>query len=269
MTEDYVDKWMKDRAHLRLQTAEDPGENPDSRVFDDINQMTGDVITLGSGFLTAAVTFPAFSVVLWNLSGTLNFNVAGHAVNIPGFLMFGAIAYAAIGTWAARKVGKPLIGMHFNQKKYENRFRSNADHVRINSESIALYNGEEAEKRALKGRIQKITDNWHRINGRETRLTVIRDTYNRIGYVMPYSLMLPNVFKGATKWGDLAQAAHAMGQVQSALSWLFYSYSAIARIQASVSRIDTFNIAVDKAQKTELSRYPDRSGGGVQLELGL
>jgi putative ATP-binding cassette transporter len=268
MNEQYTEKWMKDRAYLRLQTSENPLDNPDQRLFEDINNMTTDVINLGCGFINAMVTFPAFALVLWNLSGTLNLNLGSHHLAIPGVLMFGAIAYAAAGTWAARAVGKPLVGLHYNQQKLETSLRNGTGHIRNNAESIALYSGEQAEKRALGVRINRIAENSGRINIKETHLAIMRDLHGRVGYVMPYMLMLPNVFAGGAKWGDLAQGAHAMGQVQSSLSWLFYSYSAIARIQAMVGRISSFDRAVVDSRKTEISRYPDRTHG-VQLELGL
>ena len=53
--------------------------------------------------------------------------------------------YAIIGTWLTHKVGKPLIGLNFNQQRFEADFRYNLVRFRENTEGVALYRGEQGE----------------------------------------------------------------------------------------------------------------------------
>lgn len=261
MTENYVDRWLDDRTHYRLSADKDnPVPNPDQRLSVNIRDLTGESIWLGMGILKGFVSFPAFAFVLWNLSGTLRFPVMGYEVSIPGFLMWGAVAYAGLGTWLAHQVGKPLAGLHYRQQRNEGDFRNNITHIRNNAESIALYGGETAEKKSLSLRFAKVTANLLKINAKETRLTVLRDSYNRVGQVLPYALFLPKAFLHGAKWGEFAAAAHAFNEVQSSLSQLFYSYTAIARMRARVLSLHEFDVAMDKAKAEQARKYPDHGG---------
>ena len=60
-----------------------------------------------------------------------------------------AIIYAIAGTLLAHRIGRPLIGLNFNQQKFEANFRFSLVRFRENAESIALYAGEADEIRGL------------------------------------------------------------------------------------------------------------------------
>jgi len=110
-------------------------------------------LSLGLGFLNAAVTLGSFVGILWSISGPLEIPLGGATYVIYGYMVWVAIAYAIVGTWLTHKIGKPLIPLNFNQQRYEADFRFNLVRFRENSEGVALYRGEEDELRGFRSRL--------------------------------------------------------------------------------------------------------------------
>ena len=67
MTKNYLNSWMEGKTYYKLQDAAD---NPDQRISEDIGQFVGLTLQLTIGFLQQLTTLAAFSVVLWELSGS-------------------------------------------------------------------------------------------------------------------------------------------------------------------------------------------------------
>ena len=68
-------------------------------------------LSLTLGLINALVTLVSFIGILWGLSGMLDFTLGGVAYEIPGYMVWIALAYAALGTWLTHLIGKPLIGL--------------------------------------------------------------------------------------------------------------------------------------------------------------
>ena len=82
------------------------------------------------------------------MSAAAPLHLFGSEWNIPGYLVWAALIYAVVGTCFTHLIGRPLVGLNFNQQRYEADFRFNLVRVRENSEQIALLDGEAAETRA-------------------------------------------------------------------------------------------------------------------------
>ena len=97
LTDRYTRDWLTGRAYYLLQLAPSHVENPEQRIQDDINIVANLTLDLLTGVLNAVVTLASFLVLLWTLSGTLRFSLAGLALAIPGYMVWVAILYAAGG----------------------------------------------------------------------------------------------------------------------------------------------------------------------------
>ena len=97
----------------------------------------------------------SFVVILWGLSAAAPLTLYGVSWNIPGYLVWAALAYAVVGTLFTHLIGRPLIALNFNQQRYEADFRFNLVRVRENSEQIALLRGETAERGRLLERFSR------------------------------------------------------------------------------------------------------------------
>ena len=146
MTSRYLDEWMHSQTYYRLQVLGGDGvDNPDQRISDDIGMFVNLTLSLFIGLLKQVSTLVAFVVILWQLSGALDIPVGDTVLSVPGYMVFVTLIYSVVGTWLAHKVGRSLIGLNYDQQRYEADFRFSMVRVRENSESIAFYGGEGPE----------------------------------------------------------------------------------------------------------------------------
>jgi vitamin B12/bleomycin/antimicrobial peptide transport system ATP-binding/permease protein len=162
-----------------------------------------------------------------------------------------ALGYAIVGTWLTHKIGKPLIGLSFNQQRYEADFRYGLVRFRENMEGVALYRGEPSELNAFRNRFLHVADNWWAIMKRTKLLNTFRIGYNQVAIVFPFLAAAPRYFAGPGKLGDLTQTASAFGQVQNALSWFIGVYTNFANWKATVDRLTGFHNTIVATQQQQ------------------
>jgi putative ATP-binding cassette transporter len=254
LTEQYYGDWLSDRSYYVLQLEKSEAENPEQRIQDDIGIAATLTLDLGIGMLNAMVTVASFLVMLWNLSGTLTLHVWGLALSIPGYMVWMAIIYAALGSVATHYVGRSLIGINFDLQRYDADFRFRMIRIRENAESVALYGGEAHEQEQLKTSFGHIWRTWWRLMKMQKRLTFFTAGYQQMAVVFPILVAAPRYFSGAIHLGGLTQTAFAFGQVQSSLSWFVSAYPNIAQWSASVNRLMGFGEALTEAKRLPASR---------------
>jgi len=255
MTRQFLDDWMADRAYYRISLRHGTGgtaftDNPDQRIAEDLRTFIGDAVNgaqgilyLGVDFLANIVTLLSFLAILWNLSG--NFTLFG--VSIPGYMVWVALIYSVIGTVLTHYVGRALVPLNFRKQRVEADFRFALVRVRENTEGIALYGGEELEKRTLLDRFSALAANWYDLMIRFKYFNALTIGYGQIANVFPIVVAAPRYFAGLMPLGALTQTADAFGNVQGALSWLVNNYDTIAAWRATVERLSTFQRAIEMA----------------------
>ena len=256
MTRRYLGEWLHDANHYRMQLLGDAADNPDQRVTDDVKLFVERTLNIGIGLLSSIVTLGSFVVILWGLSAAAPLHVFGHAYDVPGYLVWGALIYAVIGTVLTHLIGRPLIQLDFMQQRYEADFRFNLVRVRENAEQIALLHGEAAERHQLLDRFKRVVDNWIAIMIRTKKVTALTASYSQASTVFPFILVAPAYFAGKMQLGGLMQTASAFGSVQGALSFFVTTYRSLAEWRAVVSRLDGFEAAI--AHATTLPSEPGR-----------
>ncbi|MEO6382079.1 MAG: ABC transporter ATP-binding protein/permease [Nitrobacter sp.] len=248
MTKRYLGDWLSHANHYRMQLQGDVADNPDQRITDDIKMFVEQALTLGLGLLNSVVTLVSFIVILWGLSAAAPLHVFGHQYNIPGYLVWGALIYAIIGTALTHLIGRPLIGLDYRQQQYEADFRFNLVRVRENSEQIALLRGEDAERTRLMVKFRLIVENWIGIMKRTKKITAFTASYGQATQIIPYILVAPAYFAKKTQLGGMMQAASAFLSVQGALSFFVNAYRTLAEFQSIVMRLDGFEKSIAKAK---------------------
>ena len=146
MTRQYLDRWLANANHYRMQLLGDAADNPDQRISEDINLFIDRTLTLTVGLLSAIVTLFSFIVILWTLSTAAPLLLFGTSFVIPGYLVWAALLYAMVGTALTHLIGWPLVGLNFRQQRFEADFRFNLVRLRENSEQIALLRGETRDR---------------------------------------------------------------------------------------------------------------------------
>jgi vitamin B12/bleomycin/antimicrobial peptide transport system ATP-binding/permease protein len=244
LNERFLAGWLAERAYYRLQLLERGTDNPDQRIAEDLNLFVTNTLSLGLGLLSAVVTLVSFVAILWTLSGALE--VAG--VSIPGYMVWVAILYAGAGTLLTHWIGRPLIGLEFNQQRYEADYRFSLVRLRENSEGVALYRGEKEELGNFRGRFGAVIANWWAIMRKQKQLNFFTISYAQVAIIFPYVVAAPRYFSGAIQLGGLMQTASAFGHVQSSLSWFIDAYPQFATWKATVDRLTGFSASLERVK---------------------
>jgi putative ATP-binding cassette transporter len=272
MTRQVLDRWLADRAYYRIALTDPGTDNPDQRIAEDLRMFVDDTLALGLGLMRSVVTLASFVLVLWGLSGPAT--ILG--IEIPGYMVWVALAYAVAGTALAHLVGRALIPLNFHQQRVEADFRYALVRFRDNAEGIALYGGEGDERRGLLGRFQALMENWWAIMVATKRLTFFTAGYSQVAIVFPFVVAAPAYFSGRIPLGGLTQTANAFGEVQGSLSWFVDNYATLTAWRATVKRITGFLDAIEAARgaaaagagvHAEAEARPDLALEGVTLAL--
>jgi putative ATP-binding cassette transporter len=270
LTRHFLGEWLDGANHYRMQLQGDAADNPDQRVSDDVKLFVERTLDIGIGLLSSVVTLASFVIILWGLSAAAPLHMFGNVFEIPGYLVWGALIYAILGTALTQWIGSPLVNLGFNQQRLEADFRFNLVRVRENSEQIALLRGEPAERARLGERFGRVVDNWYAIMSRTKRLTAFTASYSQAAVIFPYVLVAPAYFADKIQLGGMMQTASAFGSVQKALSFFVTIYRTLADWRAVVARLDGFEMAM--ASAAALATRPDSiavvsSTGGDAIDL--
>ncbi|MDS4070063.1 MAG: ABC transporter ATP-binding protein/permease [Candidatus Competibacter sp.] len=245
LTARYQGAWLRDKAFYRLKLLGVPVDNPDQRIADDLNSFTEQTMTLFFGLVNAVSTLLSFAVVLWNLSATLPLTIGDAQYQIPGFLFWGALIYAVVGTWLTHLIGRRLIPLNFQQEKVEADYRFNLMRLRENLEAVALYGGEEVENERCRALFGRVIENFHRIIRTGFKVDMFNAGYSQISVIVPYLVVAPVYFSTRMPFGQLMQIGNAFGKVQDSLSFFIDAYQSIAAWRAVTLRLTQFTEAVD------------------------
>ena len=133
---DLIDDWLQGRRAFRLAHAGAIGVNPDQRLHEDARHLTELSATLGIGLLQATLLLAMFVVVLWSISSRFSLVISGHAITIPGYLVWAALFYAASASALSYWVGHGLV--EANATRYAREADLRFTLVRINEHIDAI-----------------------------------------------------------------------------------------------------------------------------------
>ena len=196
LTDRLLMRWLDNHAHYRMQLNGKAEDNPDQRIAEDAGMFVSSSLDLTLGFINALLTLLSFIGILWALSAEISLDLAGHTFSFPGYLVWIACAYAAAGSWLAHLIGRPLIGLSFQQQRVEADFRFALARMRENADAVALQDGEPGERRTLVTRFARLVENWRAIMTRQKRLTWMTASYGQIAVIFPYFVAAPAYFVG-------------------------------------------------------------------------
>jgi len=238
-----LDRWLAHKAfwHVPPTAAEGGIDNPDQRIADDcrlfVEHMLNEVLQL----IINLVALFSYVALLWKLSSfPLAFTLFGTAVEIPRYMVWAAPIYVLIASGLTHLLGAPLHRLYFEQQRREADFRYGLVRVRDAAGSIALSDGEPAERRQLDGRFGGIVQNWRRVIKRELILGCFTRPYQSTVLRIPLFLALPAYLAGHVKLGGLMQLGSAFQNVVTTLSWFIFNYRRLTELSAATVRLDNF-----------------------------
>ncbi|WP_425060208.1 Vitamin B12 transport ATP-binding protein BacA [Sporomusa carbonis] len=255
LTERYLTSWLHKKSYYRLQLmAGSAADNPDQRISEDLELFVVLTLRLSVDFFQDVVTVFSFVLILWDLSGVFYLPVGGWEIPVYGYLVWLALAYAAVGTYWTLKVGRPLVRLDYDQQRYEADFRFSLVRVREHAESIALYNGENNEKRNCLRHFNQILANFLKIIDVRKRLMWLTTGYSQVAVLFAALVASPRYFRGQIQFGQMFQIIDAYNHVQIGFSFIIDSFTRLAQWRAVVNRLNNFLTFLETVQIESVSQ---------------
>jgi len=283
MTRSYMSRWLANRTFYRIElaryltrsegaaAAQPNPDNPDQRIQEDMQLFTDYTVSLSMGILNAVVTLVTFVGILWALSGPFAFSVGGHEFTIPGLMVWVAVLYCTAGTFITHLIGRPLIGLNYQQQRFEADFRHHLMRVREYSEAIALDRGETVEHTQLDTRFSSVLRNYLALIRQQKNLVAFTSLFGQLAVVFPFFIAAPRFFSGAIQFGQIMQIARAFGTVQDSLSWFVDNYDRVAVWRATADRLTSFDEVMRAHAQPDGALVRDSAAslhtGGLDLAL--
>ena len=262
LTNDVLDRWLKDGRYYHLNLVEGDHENPESRITDDIRYATEAPVDIVAGILSAFLSAVTFIFVLWAVGGALDFEIGGTQFHVPGFLVIAAFVYAMFGTGSMLLIGRSFVRVSEVQNQREAELRYALTRLRENGESIALLGGEEEERAGLTRNVKALLESWRMVMGQWMRTTFVSSTSGFVASVLPILLCAPKFLAGEMSLGQVMQAASAFVIVQTAFAWLVDNYPRFANWNANARRVASMIASLDALEEAE------KAGGIKQIARG-
>ena len=240
LTRDLVTQWLIPKRDFLLAGAGAIGRNPDQRIHEDAHHLSELSADLAIGLVQAFLLLVSFIGVLWVLSAGVVFNINNHTMAIPGYMVWCALLYAAIGSVLSWAVGRPLVPLNVELYAREADLRFELVRTSENIDGIALYGGEAREASWLDAEIDRLLVVIRHIVGAITRLTWVTAGYGWFAIVIPIVAAAPGYFQGHLTFGDLMMVAGAFNQVQQSLRWFVDNFGTLADWRATLRRVIGF-----------------------------
>ncbi|MCC2653827.1 MAG: hypothetical protein K0Q60_3993 [Microvirga sp.] len=259
-----LDAWLKPNRAYQLGLVGRSGAQPDQRMQEDCRLFAEFTTELGVGMLQAFTLLVSFIGVLWTLSSYASFEFRGEEIIIPGYMVWIAIGYAAMGSGLTWLVGRPLIRLNTIRYAREADLRFALVRVNESAESVALYNGEPDERRSLNLVVDSVLQATRRLSGALARLTWITSGYGWLGIVVPILAAAPGYFAGRLTFGEMMMVVGAFNHVQGALRYFVDNFPKIADWRSALLRVTTFRQAatdldrtIEENRRIEVSQHPE------------
>src|SRR6516225_5593607 len=244
LVHDLLDQWLKPLRAYRLTNAGAIGANPDQRMSADAQHLTDLVTDLLIGLLQSTLLLLSFIGVLWFQSQGMFLPLGGRHIQVPGYLVWCALLYAAVASLLSWRVGRPLIALNAERYAREAELRFALVRVNENIEGITIHGGEAGEKQLLGRVFETVSEASRRIVGAQTWLTWVTSGYGWFTLVAPILVASPSYLSGTMTFGQLMVAVGAFNQVQTSLRWFVDNFSMLADWRATRRRVASFQGAV-------------------------
>ena len=258
VTTDYLERWIAPQAYCQAELHGSALDNPDQRIAEDVRDFVSSALGLSLSLLASVATLVSFGGVLFNLSRGWKLPIGGQTYEIPGLMLWVAIAFALLSMWLTHMVGRKLVPINFERIKREADFRYGLVRFRDSAEAVAMTRGEEVERLGSVARFQAIARNWLELVRAERNLGVLTQGLGQANAIVPLLVAAAPYFANLLSLGAVVQTRFAYEQVAGALGWFVSAYREIARWRANIERLISFADAIDATAR-------DVAEGGIEL----
>ncbi|MDB9529360.1 ABC transporter ATP-binding protein/permease [Oscillatoria sp. CS-180] len=250
----FLETYLADRHYYRL-TLPSAGadiDNPDQRLSEDIRLVTQTTLIVIVIALESGVQLIGFLGVLWALSTVLT-----------GVLM----VYAGLGTAIALLFfGKRLTRINAEQLKREATFRFGLINVRENAESIAFYQGQQAEGTLLNRSFTAVVANFNRLIRWQLGLDFFQNSYQYLTFILPSVILAPSILAGQLEVGAIVQSQAAFDRIWLSLSLIVVQFELLTTLAASIGRLSTLAESLQALQQAEPTSIQQSVGPTLSVQ---
>lgn len=247
LTDRLVARWTASNVFYDLER-DGQLQNADQRISEDVRLFTSDSVNLISSIVSVTSQVGSFTYLLWGLSQSFKFELAGQAFEIGGYMVYIAFAYAFGGLLVTHIFGRKLIALNMQKQGVEADYRYLGMKLRENAEQIAFYGGGHRERARLSERFQLVRKNFFGVTFRTWKVQVINETYNQVLSPLPTVAALPLYFTGLVTLGGMTRASQAFSSLVSALSFFQQAYIGFTQWLALVNRLRDLTAALSTAE---------------------
>ncbi len=228
-------RWLTLRLTQGWLAAGGPGTaNADGRIAEDARIATEEALELASSGTHAVIRLSCFVGVLWTLSGHPAFRLGGVLVNVPGYLLWVAMLYAALGVTCASLLGRPLVLTTEQRQGMEADYRAGL---------LGAPTGNASARARLSRMFEALAETFHRQSQAVGRLQLFGVANVRLGAGLPLLVATPAYLAGVVTLGWVIQASQAFLEVAAALNWPVDNMPRIAIWRASAQRVVALHMA--------------------------
>ncbi|KAJ1884783.1 hypothetical protein LPJ66_010441, partial [Kickxella alabastrina] len=157
-------------------------DNPDQRVTQDIERLTGSLATILPELLIAPFLIAYYTVKCWAMSGVIG----------PLSIYF----YFVLGVLISRCAMPPVIRQVYLLERAEGDFRF--AHLRMAefAESIAFFSGESREQQAIDANLHAVATVQRRLLGSQFWLSMVTQVFSYLGSTVSYVIIAIPIFMG-------------------------------------------------------------------------
>ncbi|MGI4841186.1 MAG: ABC transporter ATP-binding protein/permease [Janthinobacterium lividum] len=247
MTRGLIEQWTSGLAYYKLER-DNLLSNADQRIAEDTREFVDSSLTLFINVVTVTVSVISYTMVLWSLSGTLEFKAFGMNMAIPGYMVFAAYLYSIAHLALTHWLGKQLIGLNNHKQTVEADFRFTGMQLRENAEQIAFYQGGMREGERLQSRFTHVRENTLQILVRTFKVMFGQSTFSHAFSLLPTLLALPLLLQGKITYGDMIKLIGAYSMLTGSLAFFQQAYQHFTRWMAWTNRLRDLHWTFNKAQ---------------------
>jgi putative ATP-binding cassette transporter len=226
-------------------------DNPDGRIAEDIRVATETTVELGHSLLYCAILLVSFAQILWGLSGTLEFELGGWEVALPGYLLWIAVGYAGVGAAVAAWLGQPLTRAANLRHTKEADFRFGLASARESGSTIPLQAIDSARPK-VERQFDGLIGAWARQTQALAHLITFSSAWSVLSQAAPILVAAPRYIAGTITLGVLMQIAQAFTQMTQALAWPIENMQRLAEARASFNRVTQLHGWLVESQPDEV-----------------
>ncbi|RFP03157.1 ABC transporter ATP-binding protein/permease [Novacetimonas hansenii] len=257
----YLRRYLSDTAYYRMEHGTATGDNPDQRIADDLSQMTVLSLRMALDGIQAVTTLLSFSIVLWEIGGSIDLSWSGHHLRVSGSLLLGTILATLGASILMEKMGSPLIEADYRQQHFDADLRAALVDMRRNSEQIAFSRGEDAENLRLSHYLRTIAHNWRSVVTYTWRANFVGDLFNGTASIILWVLLLPKLVAHALTFGEYSRINAAFMQVRRSLQWFMNNYTDLATLRSVMQRLHEFERTVSLPPRTRITHIDTPAPG--------